>query len=507
MTFKDLRKYLENNNITKSQNNVEERQEKIIKLNSQRFDIFRNKPFWIENIAKHKLEDIRTKGNCCFNHIIGLPKKDRIEHKIYDYEMQLVNALDNNKSVFVKKARGLGITELILRYMAYLAVKDDTYKNCRFHIITGPNIRLAEELVDRLHNLFVDGKLGIDCKQTGSILYLNGVTIQAFPSHHTSAARGYTNVKVFFVDEAAFFIKSEQEEVSAVVQAYRVKDDARIVLVSTPYKVNDLFYTIDQDVHSRFYKINLSYEVGVGKIYSPTEIEKEKNQSYFAREFCLKYNIGVGNVFLESSLQVAEQLGIKYRHTPHSNSNVKAMGLDEGFGSSATSFVVVEIIDNLVRVIHSEQVKHSSTNQMVQHAKDLMIRYNILDNEDNKVFIDASQPGFIRSLKYQIACEVVDYERVIEKARQRGHDDVVENQLHRYMRIVPVNFSTQGKRMLENLKKHIDQGKVAIDPEVHSELLADLRVAESDENLSLKKDQSATMDLLDAFRLAMKVIK
>lgn len=46
-----------------------------------------------------------------------------MQNKAVDYEMQLVNALDNDKSVFVKKARGLGITELILMYMAYLAVK------------------------------------------------------------------------------------------------------------------------------------------------------------------------------------------------------------------------------------------------------------------------------------------------------------------------------------------------------------------------------------------------
>jgi hypothetical protein len=49
--------------------------------------------------------------------------------------MQLVNALDNNKSVFVKKARGLGITEIFLRYMSWLAVFDSTYHNCRFHIL------------------------------------------------------------------------------------------------------------------------------------------------------------------------------------------------------------------------------------------------------------------------------------------------------------------------------------------------------------------------------------
>jgi hypothetical protein len=36
-------------------------------------DRLRNKPFWIWNIAEHKQEDVRTDGDCCFNHIIGLP--------------------------------------------------------------------------------------------------------------------------------------------------------------------------------------------------------------------------------------------------------------------------------------------------------------------------------------------------------------------------------------------------------------------------------------------------
>ena len=81
---------------------------------------------------------IRTKGQCCFNHIIGLPKKDNKELRIFDYEQQLVNALDSSNDVFVKKARGLGITEILLRYMSWLCVKDSTYKNCRFDIVTGP---------------------------------------------------------------------------------------------------------------------------------------------------------------------------------------------------------------------------------------------------------------------------------------------------------------------------------------------------------------------------------
>jgi hypothetical protein len=66
----------------------------------------------------------KTTIHCCFNHIIGLPKKDGKELRIFDYEQQLVNALDSNNDVFVKKARGLGITEILLRYMFWLCVKE-----------------------------------------------------------------------------------------------------------------------------------------------------------------------------------------------------------------------------------------------------------------------------------------------------------------------------------------------------------------------------------------------
>jgi hypothetical protein len=36
------------------------------------FQSLQNKPFWIWNVEQHKL-DIRTDGDCRFNHIIGLP--------------------------------------------------------------------------------------------------------------------------------------------------------------------------------------------------------------------------------------------------------------------------------------------------------------------------------------------------------------------------------------------------------------------------------------------------
>ena len=43
------------------------------------FQRLQDKPFWIWNKEEHKQEDIKTYGDCCFNHIIGLPQKDGIE--------------------------------------------------------------------------------------------------------------------------------------------------------------------------------------------------------------------------------------------------------------------------------------------------------------------------------------------------------------------------------------------------------------------------------------------
>jgi hypothetical protein len=38
---------------------------------SKLFERLQNKLFWIWNIDDHMQEDIRTNGDCCFNHIIG----------------------------------------------------------------------------------------------------------------------------------------------------------------------------------------------------------------------------------------------------------------------------------------------------------------------------------------------------------------------------------------------------------------------------------------------------
>jgi hypothetical protein len=44
-------------------------------------------------IKEHKRRDIATNGNCCWNHIVVLPKKNGIEYPLFDYEKLLYKAL------------------------------------------------------------------------------------------------------------------------------------------------------------------------------------------------------------------------------------------------------------------------------------------------------------------------------------------------------------------------------------------------------------------------------
>jgi hypothetical protein len=115
---------------------------------------------------QHKLEYIKTNGDCCFNHIIGLPTKEGMEKAIFDYEKILYDALFDinyynppsqvfkHKHLWAKKSAGLGVTEFFLRLMAWLCLRNDDYKNSQMCIVTGPIIDIAIKLIKRMKALF-----------------------------------------------------------------------------------------------------------------------------------------------------------------------------------------------------------------------------------------------------------------------------------------------------------------------------------------------------------------
>ena len=64
-----------------------------------------------------------------------------------------------DKHLWVKKATGLGVTEFMLRIMAWICTSDIGFDNGQMCIVTGPNIDIATKLIRRLKNMF-ERKLG-----------------------------------------------------------------------------------------------------------------------------------------------------------------------------------------------------------------------------------------------------------------------------------------------------------------------------------------------------------
>ena len=126
LTFKDLKR------------KVSLYQQEAHQQNYKLFERLEDKPFWIWNSRSHRQEDAKTNGDCCFNHIIGLPKKENKENPFYDYEKMIFDLFVDHKHIWIKKATGLGVTELMLRYMAWLCLKDDNLRGTQMCIVTGP---------------------------------------------------------------------------------------------------------------------------------------------------------------------------------------------------------------------------------------------------------------------------------------------------------------------------------------------------------------------------------
>jgi hypothetical protein len=477
--------------------------------------MLQNKPFWIWNIEEHKREDGRTNGECCFNHIIGLPQRDSRDKPLYDYEKIIFNYLigfqldteigntnSNNKHVWIKKATGLGISEFMLRFMAWLCVKDNALSGSQMCIVTGPRIDLAIALIDRMKRLFA-GKskdlITFDTKET--VLQLNNVKIEAFPSHHLDAMRGLPNVSFILLDEADFFPPGQQQDARDVSERYIAKSNPYIVMVSTPNAPDGLFERIEKESEDTclYKRIFLDYTYGIGKIYTAQEIEKAKQSPSFEREYNLKYLGRIGNVFHTKDIEAAIEKGRKYNpdyfNPSYYSFTSKSMGVDPAYGSSAFGIVVTQWVDNHIQILHAEEYHRPDYNEMLSTVYGLMSKYRV-----DKVYIDGANPSFIRSLKLQIG-EDPDYDKVIATYRS----EKMSGNWSQDMKIVPVNFNSEHKAMLGHCKMILenDGGRIAINPDRFDKLITALRTA-VDNDGTLDKESTSYNDIFDAFRLALK---
>ena len=280
---------------------------------------------------------------------MGFAKKDGIEKPFFAYEKELYKALmipgylnsnpksssplhshpplhsadsnpNNNNSnnilypfkekhLWVIKATGLGISTFMLRFMAWLCLYDDDYKDSQMVIVTGPNIDLAIKLIRRMKAMFVE-KLGVTFDTKETVLELNGCEHTGLSFNHIDSFRSLDNPKFLMLDELDFIPKFQQEDVRAVAERYIAKSNPYIVMVSTPNAPGGLFDTIQKEpletcLYKKFF---LDYLWGIDKIYSEEEIANAKLSPSFPREYQLQYQGLIGNVFSTQSIENATKI-------------------------------------------------------------------------------------------------------------------------------------------------------------------------------------------------------
>jgi hypothetical protein len=493
------------------------------------------KPFYIWGKEKHQTTAGYGKS-CCFNHIIGLPQKNGVPQPLWNYQDQIYRALmfpgylnsspnpggvaHNNaertvkerlaynsyvhdfklKHLWIKKATGLGITEFMLRFMAWLCLRNDDYKDSQMVIITGPNQELAIKCIKRMKSLFEPHGIYFDSKEI--VVILNGCEIEAYPSNHIDAFRSLTNPKFILCDEADFFRKGEQEEVRHVAERYIAKSDPFIVMVSTPNRPDGLFAQIEKESFESciYKKLFLDYTYGLGKIYTQEEIEKARRSPSFPREYELQYQGLIGNVFSSQSTDNCQN--IEYNPSLTIPNCKVSIGIDPSFGSSKFGIVVTRFVNERIEVIDAEEYERPDFNDMTNRVWEIKQEHKVDDN-NLTIYVDAANPEIWQSLKRMLN-EPHSKQYVFEKLAYYKKNNI-NPAGPGGMRVIPVPFNINGAAMLQHTKSLLEDkdNLVAIDKRF-DKLLTSLRTAVANE-YKLVKEETSYHDILDAFRLSLQL--
>jgi|SRR5687767_388654 len=469
-------------------------QRKVAKFLEDTKDI----PFWIyrdkPNLHRTILETTKESHEfhrplCCFNHYVGLPKKHGIPKPLFDYELKVFDHLEKYDDIIIVKARGLGITEFFLRYFVWKAVRNREWYGRTGALITGIRQDTATELIRRIRAFFLPFGIFIEGKE--DTFTINGVRFKAFPAYNVDSLRSFTDFCFEFCDEAGFFPPKQMSLLRESVEGYRLKSKPKIIWNSTQGEVfGDVMDQIQDEIKrgkSPYKLLELPYQLGVGKIYDPELIEQEKLQPYFPREYELKKAFGIGDLFLESTIQKC--LDIRYDPDAIVSMSPKAIGLDPSYGSSKFGICVCQFVDGRIQVVYAKEFDRPEPQEMERTVLDIIRQHGLFVNNatNGQILIDGANIAFAKYLKTMLN-ERTDYE------------DIDDNDF-KYMRVRPINFGTTHKALLSNMMNLVNKGYVAID-ERFEDLLLQLRIAKVDDHFGLIK-KPHSLDLVDALRLSL----
>jgi hypothetical protein len=380
------------------------------------------------------------------------------------YQQLLWRMLHEKRRLWIKKARGIGLSTLMLYIIAYKCIAEFKPGD-RVVIITGIRIETVADLIRRLKLLFQRNFPEIYTeltKQKDTICALDNIIVEGYPAGHTDSVRGLDRVKMIWVDEADWFAPAESRAVRSAVEAFISKPNSEnmyLVLSSTPNKPNGLFQTLEQEDPSIYYKLFLTYEYGLEgprPIYDLEQIERAKQLPGFSSEYEGRYLGIAGNVLSDIAINRCISTGHALAKTaPLDDWNIPTkyvMSIDIGWGSSATAIIISRFVNGKVQIIHSREFSRPVFTDVLSTIWQLYHKCNGRDYLQN-ILMDASATELYTSLctEFNQNPSRKYLETQMKWCKERNV------YLGDHLFICPIPFNPQGKHMLNHTQRMIEE--------------------------------------------------
>jgi hypothetical protein len=465
---------------------------------------FYNIPFYRWDLSVDDHYSLYRKGKCnCFNCKIKWPTKNGRVYPFFDYQYRYLSALEQHRLVACIKCRASGISEITLRYMEWLALRNHKLAGSQFIIVSAPAEELSLSFMRRIRQ-HLEPILGVFESREKTIM-LNDVRFQTMPSHNLLQLRGITNVSFLTLEESSFWHPNEEEEILPIILPLRQKNEnIKIALISTPGAIGSLMHQVHLAPPDKtpFHKVYIDWRQVVGKLFSHEEIEEEmRTNPAFEREFNLTFGYAISNVFNPINIEAMVKRGTELEQLRQGKipyGSIKSLGIDPGFSSSKFAITMAQLTTQpagIVEVVYNAEHTDADFNEMISEIVSIYRTYGV-----QNIYADGSRPEIIKPLKRALGDPHVEnyleYQHHLE-ARYPNNTTTY------YPRVVAVSFRKESRELLAHTRRLLDAGVLACSP-TWQEVITSMMGAQATDEGMLQKKISAHNDSLDSLLLACK---
>lgn len=202
-------------------------------------------PMSIRELARCKIDPIYFLTKYV---MVAHPTKGSVPFALYDYQIEMVNNIHENKDVVILASRQLGKTTVVAMYILWFSL----FHEDKLCVIASKAMNHATEIMSRIKFAYEELpewlKAGCKFYNRTSIEFDNGSKIKCEATSEKTGRGG--SPSILFIDEIAFISRRIQEEMWSSITP-SLSTGGKFILTSTPNGDSDLFATIWKGANSK----------------------------------------------------------------------------------------------------------------------------------------------------------------------------------------------------------------------------------------------------------------